>query len=569
MKITKNFLMVSNYNADISWILDYTDNYIIYDRSDTDEWTKPFDQSKVRRVKNIGWDIYDKLTYIIDNYENLPNSMIMTKGNIFKYITKPEFDIICNNTYFTPIFTKHHKTYMPDFFYGKDGMYNEINNSWYLNALPTKYFSNYNQFIKPFGLEVPKYLKFAPGSNYIVTKENIQKHSKSFYEQLRRCIDYSALPGEAQIIERFLYILWTTDKKFRPEMIKLVPRNIFYRIYKKILSFFLYKILKNMKTHVNKIKNIKEFPLLESDALQEMCNYSFGDHSGVLGHVPRAYMKKANINNKEFIKIAKRYEKRIMTLFIDNIRLYKRPLEYSDWLHRKPISYTDKKWLNTIKDEDLLDLCSKFPNNKFIIFTALEDTPLDKYIEGKIPENVISINAANAVYFGGKIKPYPHGLERKMYLFYNHHKILRRFLNKKEIIPKKLLFVSHREDTGNRIGIKNIFENKEWATVPKRLKYKLYLEAIKNHKFVLCPSGNGIESARNWETLYMKRVPVFKDHPYLREMFKNFPVLFVNDFNEITKELLLENENLYQKVLNINMDKLNLKKIFKERIKTI
>lgn len=244
--------MVSNYNADISWILDYTDNYVIYDRSDTDEWIKPFDPKKVIKVPNIGWDIYDKLTYIIDNYDNLPESVILTKGNIFKYITKEEFDKICNNTFFTPLFTKYHRTYMPVCFYDKDGVFNEINNSWYLRALPVKYFKSYNQFIKPLGIESSKYLRFAPGSNYLVTKENIHKHPKAFYEKLRQCVEYGATPGEAQIIERFLYTLWTTERVFRPEMLKLVPLNFFYRFYKKVLSFFINNILKYIRADRNK-----------------------------------------------------------------------------------------------------------------------------------------------------------------------------------------------------------------------------------------------------------------------------------------------------------------------------
>ena len=250
MRIKSTFLMVSNYNADISWILEYTDNYIIYDRSTTDEWIKPFEQKKVIKVPNIGWDIYDKFTYIIDNYDNLPKTMILTKGNIFKYITREEFDKICNNTAFTPIFTKYHRTYLPTCFYGDDGMYNEINNSWYLRIFPTKYFKSYNQFIKPLGLEIPKYLKFAPGSNYIVTKQDIHKHPKSFYEKLRQCIDYGSTPGEAQIIERFLYTLWTTDKTLNPEMLKLIPQNLFYQIYKKLLNFFIKNILKIIKENI-------------------------------------------------------------------------------------------------------------------------------------------------------------------------------------------------------------------------------------------------------------------------------------------------------------------------------
>ena len=41
--------------------------------------------------------------------------------------------------------------------------------------------------------------------------------------------------------------------------------------------------------------------LLEYEELQRMVDYSFGDHSGVLGLVPNAFMKKANINNYEFV----------------------------------------------------------------------------------------------------------------------------------------------------------------------------------------------------------------------------------------------------------------------------
>ncbi|MEK6883085.1 MAG: DUF3431 domain-containing protein, partial [Nanoarchaeota archaeon] len=188
------------------------------------------DHKKVIKVPNIGWDIYDKFTYIIDNYDNLPESMILTKGNIFKYITKEEFDEICNNDFFTPILTKHHKTYMPICFYGEDGIFNEINNSWYLNDLKTKYFNSYNGFAKHFGFPTPQYLKFAPGSNYIVTKENILWYPKEFYKRLRDCVSYSALPGEAQVIERCLYTMWSSPIELGQDALKPLTPKLFGRI---------------------------------------------------------------------------------------------------------------------------------------------------------------------------------------------------------------------------------------------------------------------------------------------------------------------------------------------------
>lgn len=308
--------------------------------------------------------------------------------------------------------------------------------------------------------------------------------------------------------------------------------------------------------------------LLENEELQRMVDYSFGDHSGVLGGVPNAYMTKANPTNGDFARAVWRFQhNKTMTLFIDNIRLYRRPIEYSDWLHMKRVSDQDRQWLNQFEDEDLLDLCSKHSNVNFVIFTAFEDTPLDDYILDKIPDNVKAIYSANGVIFGGKVHPFPHGIERKMYEGYNHHELLLNAMAS-PTEPHKALLVAHRVDTGNRASIGAMFQGKSWATVT-HLPYEEYLQAIQDHKFVLCPSGNGIESARNWETLYLRRVPIFKDHPYLREMFKDFPAIFVKDWDEVTEELLLANEHLFKQAQEMSMDKLDLDVWYSTALKSI
>ena len=54
-------------------------------------------------------------------------------------------------------------------------------------------------------------------------------------------------------------------------------------------------------------------------------------------------------------------------------------------------------------------------------------------------------------------------------------------------------------------------------------------------------------------------------HQYKDVVFKGFPVLFVDSFNDLTQKLLEENEHLYQEALNMDMNKLDLGEIFKER----
>ena len=79
--------VISRYNHDIDWLGDYTDVFVLYDRSE-----KPIKKSII--VPNIGSDIYDKFSFIIDNYDKLPDIAVYTKANLFKYITKEEFESI-------------------------------------------------------------------------------------------------------------------------------------------------------------------------------------------------------------------------------------------------------------------------------------------------------------------------------------------------------------------------------------------------------------------------------------------------------------------------------------------
>ncbi len=215
--------VISRYNHDMDWIKDYSDEYVVYDRSEN-----PLFNSV--KVNNVGSDIYDKFTFIIDNYDNLPDVAIYTKANIFKYITKEEFDLIKDNKTFTPILTQHHKEVMCDqgmldslgiqgpkpYSYYKAGMYYELNYPAYLKEHKTKdpYYSYSNTYLEHplyelLGIKDMEYVPFAPGSNYILPKENILKHSKEFYEKLRSYLEWAVYPGEAMLIERSLYTIWS------------------------------------------------------------------------------------------------------------------------------------------------------------------------------------------------------------------------------------------------------------------------------------------------------------------------------------------------------------------------
>jgi len=186
--------IVSHWQTDYNWIYEYTNNYEVYDKTKL----------------NVGENIWDILSFIIDNYSSLPDVCVFVKDNLYpRYITKEEFDLIANNKTLTPILTKNHKTKFPNCFYSEDGLFNELNSSWYTTHFPCKYFYTYDEFAQAMGLDSPKWLKFAPGGNWIVPKDNILKRPKEFYEKLRSFVDWTVVCAEAHMIERSLYYIWS------------------------------------------------------------------------------------------------------------------------------------------------------------------------------------------------------------------------------------------------------------------------------------------------------------------------------------------------------------------------
>jgi len=300
--------------------------------------------------------------------------------------------------------------------------------------------------------------------------------------------------------------------------------------------------------------------IIEGVALSELCDYSFGDQSGQWGNIYTSFMKDANFLNTEFAtKVFEVMQERDhMTVFIDNIRLYKRNIPST-----KP---QDRDYVNALMSRsDLLDLCGNFSQMKFIIFTNLEDTPIDDFIVDKIPSNVVCISAVNAITHGDKVIPAPYGVQRKMNPDDDRIEQLTEWMEfDSKNNPNNLLYVSHNESSNaKRLGIKNLFYDKNWAEVnEQRVAYHTFLSNLSDSKFMICPVGNAIDCHRNWEVLYMRRVPVMTRNRYLEKLFENYPVLFVDKYSDVTEELLLANDDLFQQAQIMDLSDLTLPKFF-------
>ena len=302
--------------------------------------------------------------------------------------------------------------------------------------------------------------------------------------------------------------------------------------------------------------------LIEGVALSELCDYSFGDQAGQWSGIYTHFMKDANLTNTEFVNKVFEIKKSrdYMTLFIDNIRLYKRDIA--------EVKESDKPIVNAMMEtSDLLKLCGEFPEMKFIIFTNLEDTPLDEYIFDCIPDNVLRVCAVNSIVWNEKVIPAPYGVQRRMSLNDDRIEVLQTHMNKESTkVPRsfRLLYVGINENSHEeRKGLTKKFLDETWATVETgRVDFETYLDRMWRCKFVLCPRGNAIDCHRNWETIYMRRVPVMKRTPFLEELYKDYQVLFVDDYSEVTEQLLLDNNQMFLDAQIQDLSKLDLNNFF-------
>ena len=301
--------------------------------------------------------------------------------------------------------------------------------------------------------------------------------------------------------------------------------------------------------------------LLHGPSVADLCDYDFGDQAGCLGGVDGAFMEDANEGNTHFLK--KVNGSKHMTLFIDNIRLFKRDIKCGTPHDQERVNHM-------METNDLLHLLAEImlmKETKFIIFCNNEDTPITEDIHSHIPQNVLAIYAANAIGFGGKLHPFPYGLQRRLQEDDNRIRTLKFFMEDNPK-PTGLLYINHAEHTNisERGNIREMFADKSYAYVSPRVNYAEYCSRIRDNKFMICPEGNAVDCHRNWEVLCLKRVPIMKKNVYLEECYKDYPILWVGDYADVNKTLLAENDHLFIQARNLDINLLDLYSIFNRSV---
>jgi hypothetical protein len=186
------------------------------------------------------------------------------------------------------------------------------------------------------------------------------------------------------------------------------------------------------------------------------------------------------------------------------------------------------------------------------VVTQHSDYELDAHVMSRKPSCVKTVFAPNNTYVSSDSVPIPLGLGPR----YGKGAPFAEDIKTKNTRSKrqKLLYVNFRPYTyeQERLPLWNHFVSSSfsWTTVANLdsdyNKYDVYLDQMTQHKFSLCPRGNGIDTHRLWESLYCRTIPIVK-YCEANRNFLDLPILFVDDWKQITEHFLNEQ---YDRICN-------------------
>lgn len=186
-----------------------------------------------------------------------------------------------------------------------------------------------------------------------------------------------------------------------------------------------------------------------------------------------------------------------------------------------------------------IEIIQENKDQNFILVTHNSDDSVD---EINIPDNLHKWFAINVEYEHEKIIPIPIGLENEHW--HPHKRAILRNYQKSDNRKIKALsqfnpvtFPPERQQL-----LRNVLNNLVYADsfyCVNGEQFHSYADNLTKYAFCLCPRGNGIDTHRLWEALYMGCIPIVKNHP-THHFEMDLPIIFVDYWLEITQEFLEE-----------------------------
>lgn len=178
-------VVVAKYNEDTSWTEDLKYDFILYNKNPGD--VHLFENN----LPNVGRESHTFMTYIVDNYDNLPSYIAFVQGNPFDHCN----DVIdqINSFDFKSEFKALGRISKYSMEY--EGIDNEVQN-----------------FGKHMGFGISFPLYNVPGAQHIVSRRIIKQRPVEFYKEIQSLTAKDAYPQSALDFEKTLFQLYGVYK---------------------------------------------------------------------------------------------------------------------------------------------------------------------------------------------------------------------------------------------------------------------------------------------------------------------------------------------------------------------
>ena len=174
-------VIVAKYNEDVSWTAYLEYDHIIYNKNEPDN--VHFEHN----LPNVGRESHTFLTYIIDNYDNLPNYMAFVQGNPFDHCHNVVDQI--NKFDFKQEFLPLGSVSRYDMQYQRvDDQMRSFGESIGINIS----FPSYN----------------VPGAQHIISRRLIKKHPIEFYQKIHSLLSIGLYPQAGLDFEKTLFQIY-------------------------------------------------------------------------------------------------------------------------------------------------------------------------------------------------------------------------------------------------------------------------------------------------------------------------------------------------------------------------
>jgi hypothetical protein len=194
-----------------------------------------------------------------------------------------------------------------------------------------------------------------------------------------------------------------------------------------------------------------------------------------------------------------------------------------------------------------------FFQNDFILITHNSDENVNEYNALPLLNNtkIIKWYSQNLCIDHSKLIPIPIGIANQMWM---HHNIQFYTNSIKQL---------HLYKTKKIYMCFNIHTNPKRYECYEKLK-PLFLHNIDSYdnltrlseyEFCICPEGNGVDTHRLWESIYLQTIPIVLDSPFIQMIKKHIcpPMVILNSWDELNDSILdyssyIFNDDYYNKI---------------------